>query len=66
MNVKTDCFAYEKRKNPDGGCAELCKALTAMYCKNEPCKFYKTAEQACKECTYSDCKGCPNPFAVKL
>jgi hypothetical protein len=63
-NVKTDCFAYENRVHADGSRKEICKAMTALYCKNGECKFYKSAEQACKECTYEDCKGCPNPLAV--
>lgn len=62
--IKTDCFAYERRENPNRTVVELCKALTALYCKQEECPFYKTAEQACKECQYADCKGCPNPCAV--
>lgn len=33
-----------------------CIILTTMDC--EKCKFYKTVEQACEECTYSDCAGC--------
>lgn len=57
--VKTDCFAYEDRGTMGG----ICKALNGMYCKIGECKFYKTAEQACHECTYPDCKGCVNPLA---
>lgn len=58
-DVKTDCFSYEDRGRYGG----ICKALNGMYCKRGECKFYKTAEQACKECTYNDCKGCVNPLA---
>lgn len=51
--VKTDCFAYEETIH-----VGMCRALNALYCKKEECKFYKTVEQACKECTYTDCKNC--------
>ena len=53
MEAKTDCFAYEQTVN-----GATCRALTALYCQTEECKFYKTPEQACKECTYSDCRNC--------
>lgn len=39
IEVKKDCFAYQ------GMCSEkqkeCCKALNALYCKKEVCKFYK-------------------------
>jgi hypothetical protein len=57
--IKDDCFACEQRA--DG--KYVCHALTTLVCKTEVCKFYKTREQACRECTYPDCKGCVNPLA---
>lgn len=58
IGIKTDCFAYSKRK--DGGrIFQGCKALNALFCKTEECKFYKTKEQACSSCKFRDCKGCP-------
>lgn len=59
MAVKTDCFAYTSKETMYGKW-EACKALNALFCKTEECKFYKTREQACKECQYIDCKGCVN------
>ena len=61
--VKTDCFAYEKRESANGKTKELCKAMNALYCETGECKFYKNTKQACAECVYKDCKGCPNPLA---
>ena len=34
-SVKTDCFAYGRLNNK-------CSILTATYCQQEECKFYKT------------------------
>lgn len=63
IGIKDDCFACEKRTNSAGQTTYVCHALTTLVCKTEVCKFYKTREQACRKCTYSDCKGCPNPLA---
>lgn len=41
-NKDGDCFAYDKTF-----CK--CRALTAVYCKNEYCKFYKSREQYKRE-----------------
>lgn len=60
-SVKTDCFAY---RSGEGGRKECCEAMNALYCKTGECKFYKTAQQACHDCTYPDCKGCVNPLAT--
>ena len=38
IEVKTDCFGYDKIKKG-------CRALRALYCANEKCRFYKTKEQ---------------------
>lgn len=38
--IKTDCFAYSKKRT-----TEDCKVLKHLFCKNENCKFYKTVEQ---------------------
>ena len=58
--VKTDCFAYAKLE--DG--REVCRALNALYCKEEECKFYKEKHKACKECEYADCKGCAGTYCL--
>lgn len=58
--VKKDCFAYYKRNLGNGQTNEACMALNAPYCKSGECKFYKTADQACEDCTYADCQGCYN------
>lgn len=42
FEVKTDCFGYDRMKNG-------CKALRALYCANEKCRFYKTKQQYQKE-----------------
>lgn len=42
FEVKTDCFGYDRMKN-------CCKALRALYCANEKCRFYKTKQQYQKE-----------------
>ena len=42
FEVQTDCFAYDRMKNG-------CKALRALYCANEKCRFYKTKQQYQKE-----------------
>lgn len=54
MEIKKDCFAYDKTEN-----RPTCMALDELYCTKEECKFYKTAEQACKDCTYTNCRNCP-------
>lgn len=56
--VKTDCFAYTSFQVITGKTFESCKALDALYCKTEECKFYKNLSQACAECLYDDCNGC--------
>lgn len=58
MTVKKDCFAYDETET-----GATCLALNELYCRKEECKFYKTAEQACKDCTYTNCRNCP--VAVK-
>lgn len=42
IEVKTDCFGFDKAK-------QNCKALKELYCKNENCRFYKTKKQYEKE-----------------
>ena len=42
IEVKTDCFAYDRMKNG-------CKDLRALYCANEKCRFYKSKQQYQKE-----------------
>jgi hypothetical protein len=54
MAVKTDCFAYDEETFH----RPTCRALNGLYCKKEECKFYKTAKQACTDCTYTDCRNC--------
>lgn len=56
--VMTDCFAYARFGDSENVRFEMCKALDALYCRVEECKFYKNKEQACRECLYDDCKGC--------
>ena len=48
MNVKHDCFAFDKY-------LRKCKALNELYCLHGKCAFYKTAEERCKGCR--DAKG---------
>lgn len=42
FEVQTDCFGYDNKRNN-------CKALNALYCANEKCRFYKTKQQYPKE-----------------
>ena len=44
LEVKTDCFAYEKGYFL-GTEYEICNALKTLYCRNEKCKFYKNREE---------------------
>ena len=37
LNIKDDCFAYDKDK-------QECKALNGLYCLTEKCRFYKPKE----------------------
>lgn len=37
LNVRTDCFAYDEKKQD-------CIALNQLYCMNEKCSFYKPKE----------------------
>lgn len=41
-NVKKDCFAYDSEK-------KNCKALNALYCSRENCKFFKQRKNNDKE-----------------
>lgn len=44
MNELQDgCFAYRKINQSQTG---KCIALNRLYCKQEPCNFYKTKEQS--------------------
>lgn len=63
IGIKDDCFACGTRVDPAGRTKYVCNALTTLVCKTEVCKFYKTREQACRECTYQNCTGCVNPLA---
>lgn len=54
MEIKKDCFAYDESE-----IRPKCMALNKLYCKVGECGFYKTANQACKECTYTNCRNCP-------
>ena len=51
IEVKKDCFGFDKTKNS-------CKALKELYCKSEKCRFYKNKEQYRKEMKNSreDCE----------
>ena len=42
MEIKEDCFAYDKEHHD-------CTALTDLYCKKEKCKFYKNEHQISKK-----------------
>lgn len=35
MEIKEDCFAYDKKNNE-------CTALTELFCMKEKCKFYRS------------------------
>ena len=56
--VMADCFAYAKLGDSEDLRFATCRALTALYCKDGECKFYKNIDQACKACSYENCQGC--------
>lgn len=55
--VKTDCFAYYEA-TVGNSTRRKCLALNELYCRKEECKFYKSVDTVCKNCQFTDCKGC--------